>query len=130
MVHRMKYIARMIASIFCAGVLLAPGLVVAQNFDDPLASTCGQNSKASVCQTNDTKILGADGVLVKVSRAVALLTGVASVIMIMVGGFKYIISSGDSANINSAKNTILYALLGLAISVTAPLIIGFVVKKL
>lgn len=59
----------------------------------------------------------------------SILVGIAAVIMIIIGGFKYVISSGDSNNINSAKNTILYALVGLVIVALAQIIVVFVLNK-
>lgn len=55
--------------------------------------------------------------------------GIVSVIMIILGGFKYITSGGDSAGITSAKNTILYAIVGLVIVALAQVIVRFVVGK-
>lgn len=60
----------------------------------------------------------------------SFIVGVASVIMIIVGGFKYITSSGDSSSVNSAKNTILYAVIGLVIVAMAQVIVRFVLEQL
>lgn len=57
------------------------------------------------------------------------LVGVVAVVMIIVGGFKYITSSGDSSNVQSAKNTILYAIVGLVIVAMAQVITGFVLDR-
>lgn len=59
----------------------------------------------------------------------SLIVGVTAVIMIIVGGFKYITSTGDSASINSAKNTILYAIVGLIVVALAQVIVQFVLSK-
>jgi cytochrome bd-type quinol oxidase subunit 2 len=59
----------------------------------------------------------------------SLIVGVAAVIMIIVGGLKYIISQGDSNNINSAKNTILYAIIGLVVVALSQVIVRFVLNK-
>lgn len=137
----MKILARLFITILTAGLLLAPGIVYAQttpapaapqtNVLDPVCPTSGAGSTAHVCSSqNNTQIDGSGGIIVKTTRIVAVITGVASIIMIMVGGFKYVISQGESAEINSAKNTILYALVGLVISVSAPFIIGFVINRL
>lgn len=56
------------------------------------------------------------------------IVGIISVIMVIVGGLKYILSSGDSNNVNSAKNTILYAIIGLVIVLLAQVIVRFVVN--
>jgi hypothetical protein len=58
-----------------------------------------------------------------------VIVGVAAVIMIIIGGFRYITSSGDSASVNSAKNTILYAIIGLVIVALAQVIVRFVLNQ-
>lgn len=55
--------------------------------------------------------------------------GVISVIMIIVGGIRYALSNGDSARIASAKNTVLYAVIGLILSLLAFAIVNFVVGR-
>ncbi|MEJ0072787.1 MAG: pilin [Candidatus Saccharibacteria bacterium] len=59
----------------------------------------------------------------------SLVVGIVAVIMIIVGGFRYITSGGDSNNITSAKNTIIYALIGLVIVALAQFIVQFVLNK-
>jgi cytochrome bd-type quinol oxidase subunit 2 len=59
----------------------------------------------------------------------SLLVGIVSVIMIIIGGFKYITSNGDTGNISSAKNTIIFALVGLVIVAMAQFIVHFVLGK-
>ncbi|MEO5627553.1 MAG: pilin [Candidatus Saccharimonadales bacterium] len=59
----------------------------------------------------------------------SLVVGVAAVIMIIVGGLRYIISGGDSGNVTSAKNTILYAIIGLVVVALAQFIVKFVLTK-
>jgi hypothetical protein len=55
--------------------------------------------------------------------------GIISVIMIIYGGFKYISSGGDSGNVQSAKNTIIYAIIGLVVVAMAQFIVQFVLNK-
>ncbi|HSW66012.1 MAG TPA: pilin [Bacillota bacterium] len=59
----------------------------------------------------------------------SIVVGIIAVIMIVVGGFKYITSGGDSGNITSAKNTIVYAVIGLVIVALAQFIVKFVLDK-
>ncbi len=59
----------------------------------------------------------------------SVLVGIVAVIMVIVGGFKYITSGGDSNRVSSAKNTIIYALIGLVIVALAQLIVRFVLSK-
>lgn len=92
-------------------------------------------SKSVVCEgigmTGDTA--GGpdiDSVLKGVIDLISILVGVASVIMIMLGGFKYVTSQGDSGNVKSAKDTILYAIIGLAVVALAQIIVKFVLSRL
>ncbi|HSX16744.1 MAG TPA: pilin [Patescibacteria group bacterium] len=57
------------------------------------------------------------------------IVGIVSVIMIIYGGFKYISSGGDSGNVQSAKNTIIYAVIGLVVVAMAQFIVQFVLNK-
>lgn len=56
--------------------------------------------------------------------------GAVAVLFIVIGGFRYVISSGDPKNTAKAKNTIIYALVGLVITLSATAIVNFVAGKL
>lgn len=58
------------------------------------------------------------------------LIGAIAVIMIVIGGIKYVTSNGDSNAIQSAKNTIFYSVIGLVVAILGQAIILFVVKWL
>jgi len=60
----------------------------------------------------------------------SLIVGIVSVIVIIVAGLRYIVSGGESANVQGAKNTILYAVVGLVIVIFAQTIVKYVVTKL
>ncbi len=55
--------------------------------------------------------------------------GIIAVVMIILGGVKYITSQGESANVTSAKNTILYALVGLVVVALSQVIVRFVLNR-
>ena len=59
----------------------------------------------------------------------SVVVGIIAVIMIIIGGFRYITSGGDSGNVTSAKNTIMYAIIGLIIVALAQIIVRFVLSK-
>ncbi|MCA9332569.1 hypothetical protein KDA00_01705 [Candidatus Saccharibacteria bacterium] len=83
----------------------------------------GGDCDATTTQTSVSSLVA------NVISILSWVVGVAAVIMIMIGGFKYITSQGDANSINSAKNTILYAIVGLAVALFAQLIVMFVVNK-
>lgn len=60
----------------------------------------------------------------------SLIVGFVSVIMIIIGGLKYITSGGDSSNITGAKNTIIYAIIGIVIVALSQFIVRFVLSKI
>ncbi len=62
-------------------------------------------------------------------RTFSIVIGAVAVIMIIYGGFKFITSGGDADKNKSARNTIIYAAIGLAIVVMAQTIVYFVFRK-
>ncbi len=55
------------------------------------------------------------------------LVGVAAVIVLMVAGFRYVVSGGSSSGVTGAKNMIVYALIGVVIVLIAQIIVVFVI---
>jgi cytochrome bd-type quinol oxidase subunit 2 len=70
-----------------------------------------------------------DTVLREVVNIFTFIVGIAAVIMIIVSGLKYITSSGDASNVNGAKNTLLYAIIGLVVVALAQFIVRFVIGR-
>jgi hypothetical protein len=58
------------------------------------------------------------------------LVGVVAVIMIIIGGFRYVTSGGNDTSVTGAKNTILYAIIGLVVVALAQIIVHFVLNKI
>ena len=81
------------------------------------------NSCASGAGTVNRVIADIIGIL-------SFIVGAASVIMIIIGGFRYVTSNGDSNQIASAKNTIIYAIVGLVVAVLARAIVTFVFNRI
>jgi hypothetical protein len=59
----------------------------------------------------------------------SIIIGIVAVVMIMVAGFKYITAGGDSGQIGSAKNTLVYAVVGLVVVALAQSIVRFVLDN-
>ena len=58
------------------------------------------------------------------------LIGSFAVIMIVIAGFRFVTSNGDSNTISSARNTILYAVIGLVVAFLAYALVNFVIRQL
>lgn len=110
-----------ITLISFASPLALPALAHAQSTETSIRDGISKTGPAS---TTDV-----DGVIKTIINILSLIVGIIAVIMIIIGGLKYITSSGDSNNITSAKNTILYAIIGLIIVALAQVIVLFVLDK-
>ena len=66
----------------------------------------------------------------KIINTLMFLLGSVSVLMIIYGGIRYTISGGNTENVVAAKNTILYAVIGLVVAIMAYAIVNFVVQAL
>lgn len=64
----------------------------------------------------------------KVVKFFSIIVGAIAIIMIIYGGFRYITSGGDSNRVGSAKNTLIYAIIGLIIVALAQIIVHFVIN--
>jgi len=71
-----------------------------------------------------------DTLIGAVVNTLLFLIGALSVIMLIIGGFRYVVSAGDSSAIEGAKKTIIYALVGLVIALGALAIVNFVLDRL
>ena len=65
----------------------------------------------------------------KIVTLFSVVVGAVSVLMIIYGGFRYITSGGDSGRVGNAKNTLIYAIVGLVIVALAQLIVHFVLNQ-
>ena len=72
---------------------------------------------------------GADGLIQKAINTLLFLIGSISVIMIILGGFKYVTSAGDTGKVTEAKNTIMYAAIGLVVAFLAYAIVAFIIDN-
>ena len=99
-------------------------------------ASCGTASPAKDQVLNGIGETGGNcndsGVTYAISAAVIILSiiaGVAAIIMVIMAGFKYITSGGDSGKVANAKNTLIYALVGAAVAVLAQFLVHFVINK-
>ncbi len=72
---------------------------------------------------------GITGLIKTIINVLSIIVGVVAVIMIIIGGFRYITSGGKQESVTGAKNTILYAVIGLVIVALAQIIVRFVLTK-
>lgn len=66
------------------------------------------------------------GDILNLMNVVYMVAGIVAVIVIIIAGFTFITSSGDQAKITKAKNTILYASVGLVVVMVAFTVTQFI----
>lgn len=117
-----------------ATTLLVPALAVSSasalsNLQGGL--TCGSNfdiSGKTSCTPSGTTT-DFNKLLTTIINIFSAIVGVIAVIMIIVGGLRYITSGGDSSKVSAAKSTLMYAIIGLVIVALAQLIVHFVLAQ-
>ena len=85
---------------------------------------CDGSSNTAVCGAKGDS---APALIKNVINTILVVLGMIAVIMIIIGGIRYTTSNGDSGSTKSAKDTILYAVIGLVIAILAFAIVNFVV---
>lgn len=68
--------------------------------------------------------------LQQIINILLFIIGSIAVLMIIIGGLRYVLSAGDQNAVTGAKNTILYSVVGLIVAIMAFAIVNFVVAKL
>jgi hypothetical protein len=115
-------------AVFAAPTTGAGTGTTSTDINDNLCAGTNLNVNDKTCNAEDANDK-VNGIIKTVITIFSLVVGVASVIMIILGGFKYITSGGDSGNVTGAKNTIMYAIIGLVVVALAQVIVRFVLNK-
>lgn len=91
---------------------------------DPFDTACeGAASNSVLCKNKNDD---AGSIIETIIGILLWAIGAISVIMIIVGGIRYVISAGDASQIKAARETILYAIVGLVLALSSYAIVYFV----
>lgn len=120
----MKKFLRVILPILICGVFAT---AVVSNVS---ALTLQEGAQAAQCDGCPSNLFGDNGVFKQITNTILYIVGIIAVVMLIIGGIKYVISGGDAKKVTDAKNTILYAIIGLVISFFAYAIVNFVISAL
>jgi hypothetical protein len=94
------------------------------------AATSGAACDGAKAVGGDCTATGLSGSIQSIIDTTFYIIGAIAVLVIILGGIYYITSTGDAKRIQRAKDTILYAVIGLAVAILAKAIVGFVIGKL
>jgi hypothetical protein len=129
----MKYMKKLFKSFI--PVLMA--VVLSASFVAPTFASAAQQA---ACQgsggqwsgtecTNPNNNRTVTGTLKQVANLLIFIVAAIAVIMVIIGAIRYTVAQGDQNAVNSAKNTILYAIIGLVLAVAAFGIVEFVTSQ-
>ena len=131
----MKYIKLLLATLLLATSLSVgvAGVATAANIQGSLCQ--GSELETNNGQPGDCNDITANsgtdvnGLVTDIINIFSWIVGVVCVIMIIYGGFRYVTAGGDPGNVTKAKDTILYAIIGLIIVALAQVIVKFILSK-
>lgn len=95
-----------------------------------LQDSCNRAEAATseLCDQNTTRLFGPNSFWTRIINAMLFLIVSLAVVMIVIGGFRYVTSGGDTGAVTSAKNTILYSIIGIVVAAAAYGIVNFVLS--
>jgi hypothetical protein len=76
------------------------------------------------------ELFGDAGIVTTITNLLLFVAGALAVIMIIIGGVRYATSGGNASNVTAAKNTVLYAIVGLIIAFLAFAAVNFILGTL
>lgn len=119
----MKYIRIIFGSLVAAGAIVLANNLIAAAIGGGIAggalSARGSDQPAN--------LFGDTGVFAQISSILLFIVGAVAVIMLIIGGLRYVVSGGDASKVQDAKNTILYALVGIVVAILAYAAVNFVI---
>ena len=114
-----------LAAVALSSVGFALGVannVVALSLQDVFSGSFrGQGQPAELFSTSEA-------IVPRVINLMLFIIGILAIFMIIYGGIRYVLSGGDNAKVKDAKNTILYAVVGLVVALLGYAIVNWIVS--
>lgn len=118
------------------GLLLVPVFALGVSFVAPVlqpadtyALTAREGADAAKGAEQAETLEGETGVFRTITNVLLFIIGAIAVIMLIIGGIRYVVSGGDSSAVTAAKNTILYAVVGIIVALLAYALVNFVLNS-
>ena len=123
---------KIFTKILTAGILMigllgvfTPAVFAANGID-----ICSNGNENSVyCKNKGSGETQVNGIIKTIVEVLLTAVGAISIIMIVIGGIMFALSSGDAQKAAKARNTVLYAVVGLIVSIFASAIVNFVFNR-
>ena len=118
----------LISTLIALPVVAALGLAISQPVSAiEIWNACDGQSDSAVCASSKTDSVSSTAKsLINLSLQAI---GIVAVIMIIISGFKFITANGDMGKVTSARQTLLYSVIGIAVALLAWSIVNFIVDN-
>lgn len=117
-----------IVAVLTGMILFIPSMALASPAQEAICQGAGGtwNGGTGTCTAPGPN---APSIVIKAVRLFSVVIGVIAVVMVMISGVKYMTSQGDANAVASAKNTLLYALVGIVVAALAQGIVKYVLNR-
>jgi hypothetical protein len=105
-----------VSKLIILATALVPGTTLAANFLDQGANDAGSGTGLSNSLPHFFSVI---------ANTLIYIVGAVAVIMLIIGGFRYVISQGDAGSVKQAKDTILYGIIGIIVAIIAYALVTF-----
>ena len=122
----------LIVPLLALGVSAVAPAVVSTEGSVSAAFSKGISDGADTAQGKDQPddLVGSNGIFTTITNVLLFIIGAIAVIMLIIGGIRYVTSGGDSTAVTAAKNTILYAVVGIVVAIIAYAVVNFVIESI
>lgn len=127
---RIRRIFATILMFLCLALPVMPAYAV-----DVTSEACQGISDSAVCKEaqqgqNSNPLFGPEGILTSAVSLLGFVVGVLSVIVLIVAGIRFAINGSNAQEITTARNTVIYAVVGILVAILAQGVVQFILKKL
>jgi hypothetical protein len=124
------------------GLMIVPALALSVGLAAPVAvsAACDDATTGGLGAALDpacakgegqrTELFGENGVITSILNFMLFIVGILAVIMLIFGGIRYVTSTGDQTRVTAAKNTIMYAIIGLVVAILGYALVTWVTSLL
>ncbi len=126
-----RLLALLAVPVFALGVagVAMPSAAGALSLTEGASNAKGDDQSPCLFGTEGAACDGKTPMFKTITNVLLFLIGAVSVIMLVIGGIRYTVSGGESKAVTDAKNTILYAIIGIIVSILAYAVVNFVISS-
>lgn len=122
-----KNIKQLLLGAFAVPVMVLGASLAVAPADAAFDKGLSDGASSAKGKDQQTDLFGDTGVFKIITNVLLFVIGAISVIMLIIGGIRYVVSGGDSTAVQNAKNTILYAIVGVVVAILAYAAVNFVI---